>query len=173
MVFKKFVIAVAVFVLFVGGAFTAYQVADLGQNAAADEPKNVTNETVVQEFDSFQFVDQALEQYTTGFNDSVTAYNSSNTTLERGTDYRWNETDGTILYLDTQSTNETNTSYVSYTYFENTQEVKEVSGPIETVTNAIGQTGFLAAGLALVVLILLFGGFIASRLTNGMPKTNR
>jgi len=174
MAFRELVIAVAVFTIFVTGAFTAFQVADLGQKDAPAEPRNVTNESIPQEYDAYQFVDNATLQYTAGFNESVTVYNNSSVELTEGTDYEWNETDGTILFKDTAKTNEGDPANISYTYLYNTQRVREVSTPINTIVQAIGRTGFLAGGLALVVLLIAFGGFVASKFNeSSLPQSNR
>lgn len=174
MAFRELVIAVAVFTIFAVGAFTAFQVADLGQKDAPAEPRNVTNETLVQENDAYQFVDNATREYTAGFNDSVTVYNNSSVELSEGTDYEWNSTDGTIKFIDTAKTTEGDNATISYTYYWNTQNVREVSTPINTIVQAIGRTGFLAGGLALVVLLIAFGGFVASKFNeSSLPQTNR
>jgi hypothetical protein len=174
MEFQRMVIAVAVFVMFVGGAFTAYQVADLGQKNAPSDARNVTNETIPQEYDAYQFVDKALLEYTAGFNDNVTVYNSSDVELEQGTDYEWNDTDGTIHFLNTPKTDESATANVTYTYQWNTQRVREVSTPINTIVQAVGRTGLLAGGLALVVFLIAFAGFAASKFNqSSLPKSNR
>jgi len=160
---KRFVIAVSVFAIFVAGAFTVYYVADIGQKNAPAEPRNATNESLVQENDAWQFVDNATKQYTAGFNDSVTVYNNSSVELTEGDDYEWNSTDGTIQFEDTAKTNEGEPANISYTYYHNTQAVREVSGPITIIVNAIGKTAFMAGALGLVAVILLFGGFVAQR----------
>jgi len=174
MVFRKLVIAVCVFAIFVGGAFTVYQVADLSQKNAPADRKNVTDEQLVQEYDSYQFVDNATQEFTAGFDENVTVKNQSGYELTEGDDYQWNETDGTILFKDTQHTEEGNTSTINYTYFRNTQRVREVSGPLTIITEGIGRTAFLAGGFGLVVLLLVFGGFVAKRIgSNRMPASNR
>lgn len=174
MVFKRLVIAVAVFAIFAAGAFTAYQVADLGQKDAPADPRNVTNETLIQEYDAYQFVPNATKEFTAGFDDNVTVYNNTSHELTEGEDYEWNETDGTIIYKDTASTDEGNESTISYTYYWNTQRVREVSGPLKALTQAIGRTGLLAGGLALVIFLVAFGGLVAKRIGGSdMPQTNR
>jgi hypothetical protein len=175
MVFRKLIIAVCVFAIFAAGAFTAFQVADLGQKDAPADPRNVTNETLVQEYDAYQFVDNATKDYTAGFDSDVTVYNNSSVELTEGTDYEWNETDGTIIFKDTAKTTELDEANVSYTYYWNTQRVREVSGPLTVITEAIGRTGLLAGGLALVVLLVSFGGIVAKRIgtSGGLPESNR
>lgn len=170
MVFKRLVIAIAVFTLFVAGAFTAFQVADTGQNAAAKTLQTQVNQSVVIEHDTYQYVN--TDQYTAGFTDNTTAY-YNNSTLSEGSDYYWNESDGTIRFDNSVGT-EGETANLTYEYYENTQAVKDVSGPLSVVVEAIGRTGLLAAGLAFVVLFLFFGGFIAQRLSNNnLPRSNR
>lgn len=174
MVFKRLVIAVAVFTVFAAGGFTAYQAADLGQKDAPADPRNVTDEQLAQEYDAWQYVDNATREYTAGFDENVTVENGTGATLEEGKDYSWNETDGTIKFHDTSSTNESNSSSIDYTYYWNTQRVREVSGPIKSVTQAIGRTGLLAGGLGLVILLLTIAGFFAKKFnSSSIPKSNR
>ncbi|MFB6198036.1 MAG: hypothetical protein ABEI52_07190, partial [Halobacteriaceae archaeon] len=158
----------------VGGAFTAYQVADLGQRNAPSEQRNVTNETIPQEYDAYQFVDKALLEYTAGFNDSVTVYNNSSVELTEGVDYEWNSTDGTIKFNDTPKTNESNPANITYQYQWNTQRVREVSGPLSVVTDAIGKMGLFAGGVSLIVFLIVTGGFVAKRIGgSNVPARNR
>jgi len=169
---RRFVIAVSVFAIFVAGAFTVFYVADIAQNDAPAEPQNVTNESIVQETNAYQFVDNATEEFTAGFNDSVTVYNNSSVELTEGDDYEWNSTDGTIKFLNSPKTQDGEPANISYTYFENTQQVKEVSGPITIIVDAIGRTAFMAGALGLVAVLLLFGGFVAQRFT-GTSRTGK
>jgi len=164
--------AAAVLTVFAVGGLAAFQIADIGQRQAPDEPAEQTNETVVVEYDTYQYVDRATAEFTTGFdNSSVVARNSTNATLTRGVDYKWNNTDGTILFLNTTNTTEGNTSYLSYDYRVNTQAVKDASGPLTAIVEAVGWIGVFAAGLALVVLLLAFGGIVANRVGSGGPPT--
>lgn len=173
--FRRIAIAAAVLTIFAAGGLTAYQVADIGQKNAAAQNETATNESLVVEYDAWQYVDAGTAQYTTGFyNNSITVYNRTNATLTRGEDYKWNNSDGTILYLNTSDTEEGNTSYVSYKYTANTEAVKKVSGPLSATVRAIGWVGVLAAGISLVVLLLAFGGLIVSKIgTANTPRSNR
>lgn len=173
MAFKKLAIFVGLFVIFTAGAFTAMQVADIGQDNAPAEQKNVTNETLVQEYDAYQYVDKALVQYTAGFDENVTVYNNTSVELTEGEDYEWNESDGTIRYHDTAKTNETNQSTISYTYYENTKDVKELSGPIRSLVEGLGLLPLMVGGIALCLFLIYIGGFIASKFTNGTMESNR
>jgi hypothetical protein len=174
--FKRLVIAASVFAILAAGAYTGFQVADLGQKDAPANEIEVTNETIPQQYGVYQLVDNATAEYQAGFKDNVTVYNSSqNTTakLVEGEDYEWNSTDGAIKFIDTPSTNESRKANISYTWLRNTQRVREVSGPIRTVVNKYGLLAYLAGGLSLVVVLLVFGGIIARRLSGGMPDSNR
>lgn len=174
MAFRQILVAVSVLAVFAVGAFVAFQVSDVAQNDAPATDRNVTNESLVQEYDSYQFVDNATNQYTAGFNDSVTVYNQSNHELVEGQDYEWNSTDGTILYLSSPNTTEGNTSTISYTYQYNTQDVRDVSRPLTAITESFGLVAFAAGALALVVLLLWFGSMIASRIgTSDVAKRTR
>lgn len=174
--FRKIVIPVLVFVLFVGGAFAAYQIADFGQGAAAqDDGQTVTNESHMQQVGMWQFVDRGTNEYTTGFNDSVTVYNSSDVELTEGTDYRWNETEGTIFFENTPNTTDNAQFNITYTYFSNPPETRELDRVLDTITGGLGQMGYFAGGIALVVFLLAFGGFVAKYVgtKSNQPRTRR
>ena len=172
--FRGIVVPVLVLVLFVGGAFTVYQVSEFGQQSAArGDGQTVTNETHIQQVGLYQLVDKATATYTTGFNESVTVYNSSDVQLTEGTDYEWNETEGTILFYSTANTQDGASYNITYTYFENTGDVKTLAGPLEVLTIAIGNLGYLAAGLALVSLLIGFAIAIAKFVGDSGPTTNR
>lgn len=171
--FTDLVIPVMVFVIFVGGAFTAYQVADGAQNQAAQVNATVTNETLTQQVGNWQLVSKSTEEFTAGFNDTVTVYNQSGVELTEGTDYEWNSTDGAIKYLDTANTQDGNSSNITYTYFENTEAVKDLSGPVGVITTAVGKSAYLVGGLGLVVLLLAVVGLVAKVFGESGPQTNR
>lgn len=173
--FRRLVVPVIVAVLVVGGAFTAYQVSDYAQGSAAEQDgyTTVENETVMQQVDMWQFVNATQRQYTTGFNDSVTVYNNSSVELQEGTDYEWNETDGTIYFYDTASTEDNAPANVTYEYSQNTQAVKELGGPVTVLTEAVGRYGFLGAAGALVVFLIAFGAIAARAFADSGPSTNR
>lgn len=175
MAFKRLAVAVAVFVILVGGAFTAYYVADYGADSAAQEPAQVTNETISQQVDVWQFVGKATEEHTAGFNESVTVYNSSGVELTKGTDYEWNATRGTIAYRNTANVQDNVNGNITYTYFENTEGVQILSGPIGGITDAIGWLGVLGAGFSLIVLLLAVAALVARAFSGrgGPPRTNR
>lgn len=173
--FRSLIIPVLVLVIFAGGGFAAYQVADFGQKSAArGAGTTVTNESHVQQVGIWQFTDNSTNEFTAGFNDSVTVYNNSSVQLTEGEDYKWNATDGSIFLYDTASTTDGEPFTITYTYYQNTEEVQELSGPLSVITGGLGQVAYLAAGLALVVFILGFGAFVAKYLgSRGGPRTNR
>lgn len=173
--FRQLVIPVLVMVIFVGGGLVAYQVADLGQKAAArDDGTTVTNESHIQQVGMWQFTSNSTNRFTAGFSSNVTVYNNSSTELVEGQDYEWNATDGSIFFYNTASTNDGDPFTITYTYFQNTEGVRELSGPIRVITEGVGSISYLAAGLALVVFVLGFGAFLAKYLgSRGGPRTNR
>lgn len=173
--FRSIVVAAAILVVFAAGAFTAFQVADVGQSDAPDVPRTATNESIVVEYDTYQYVDNATAEFTTGFNNSsIHVYNNDGAELTRGTDYEWNNSDGSVLFLNTTATTEGDGASITYEYFKNTEAVQEVSGPLTATVEAIGWVGVAASGLALVVLLLAFGGFVASRIgSSGAPRSRR
>lgn len=172
--FRGIVIPVLVLVLFVAGAFGAYQVADLGQKDAARDGGNlVENETHVQQVGMWQLVDRSTEEFTAGFNDSVTVYNDTSTELAEGDDYEWNASDGAIFFYDTTSTSDGTQFTITYTYFQNTEGVKDLSGPLDVITRGVGQMGYFGAGIALIVFLLAFATIIGKRLGDDTPTSNR
>lgn len=173
--FRSLVVPIMVFVIFVGGAFAAYQVADFGQMGAAHGPgTTVTNESHVQQVGIWQYTDNTTYQYTTGFGDSPTVYNNSSVRMVEGTDYEWNATDGGIYLYNTANTTDGAPFTITYTYYQNTEDVKHLNGPLSAITSALGNLTIFAAGLGLVVFIFGFGVFVAKYLNSrGGPKTNR
>jgi len=174
MEFQRIVIAVSVFAIVAVGALAMFQVADLGQRAAPAENRTAVNESIPQEYDAYQFVDNATEQFFAGGTENVTVYNNSSVKLEKGIDYEWNATDATIKFNDTPKTNESNPANVTYTYQYNVQRVREVSGPLSSLTEAVGLMPLFAGGVGLVVVLIVMGGFIAKRVGKAsMPRSNR
>lgn len=156
------VIALAVFVLLTAGTFTIFQIANASQNQAASDTQTVQNESLVQQVGNWILVSKATDQYTAGFNETVTVYNSTGYELTEGTDYKWNESDGAIKFLDTNSTSDSSTANITYDYQENTQAVKDISQPLDTVIT--GQQFVLVAfaGLGLIALLGALVMFIPS-----------
>lgn len=173
MAFRRYVIAVLVFVVFVGGAFAMFQVADAGSDSAARTAENVTNESINQQVGIWQYVNKSTQEHTAGFNETVTVYNSNDQELTKGEDYQWNATDGAIKYENTASVTDGETGNISYAYFENTQDVKGLSSIIDPIVAFVGRGGLLAGGLGLVVVLLAFGALIARYIGDSGPQTNR
>lgn len=173
--FKRLVVPVLLFVVIVGGGFTAYYVADLGQGAAAQgDGQTIANETHIQQVDMWQLVDRSTNEYTTGFNDTVVVRNNSSHVLTAGEDYRWNDTEGTIFFEDTASTNDGEPYNITYTYFANTEEVRQLDGPLDVITRGLGLSAYLVGGIALVVFLLALAGLIGKYLGGrGGPRSNR
>ncbi|MFB6197104.1 MAG: hypothetical protein ABEI52_02385 [Halobacteriaceae archaeon] len=174
MEFRSIVIAGFILVIATVGAFTAFQVADTAQKSAPATERNVTNETIPQTYQVWQLVDNATKEYTAGFDENVTVYNSTGVKLSEPEDYEWNSTDGTIYFKDTARTNESRSANVSYTYSWNTQAVREVSGPLGVTTSAFELIAYFAGGMSLIVLLIAVGGFIVKRIgNNNLRRTNR
>lgn len=174
MAFRKLVVAVIVLVIFAGGGLAAYQVADTAQDdAARTDFKTQTNETVLQQIGVWQLVDRATMEFTVGFNNSTTAYNDSDHELVRGTDYRWNSSDGAVKFLASPNTTQGNNATITYDYRENTEDVQLLAGPVGGVVEALGQSAFLAAGIALIVFLLGIGVFMAKTVRDSGPRSNR
>lgn len=172
--FRKIVVAVLVFVLFVGGGFATMQVADFGSDSAARNPDTVTNESINQQTDLYQFVNKALEDSTTGFNESVEVRNSSDAVLDKGEDYFWNASDGTIRFNDTVNVTDGATGSLNYTYFRETKDVQALSQVIDPLVAFAGRAPLMAGGLALAVLLLAFGAIVAKYFAGSdVPRSNR
>lgn len=164
-------IAVMLFVITVAVGFAAYQMADSAQDQAASTEQEVTNETLVQRYGVWQLVDKATGEYTAGFNNTVTVYNNSSAELVAGTDYEWNATDGTITFYDTASTNDGEQATITYQYEENTDAVKDLSGPLGPVVFGLGQLPKMAAGLGFFVMLIALAAVILR--SNNNLKTRR
>lgn len=173
MEFKSVIVATLLLVIFVGGSFAAYQIASTGQDAAAQQPKTITNETLVQQVDTWQLVSKSTQEFTAGFKQNVTVYNATGTKLTEGTDYQWNSTDGAISFEDTPSTNDGANANITYTYYENTESVKTISGPLGVITTTLGRSGYIVGALGLVVILLTVGGILAKSFADSGPKSNR
>lgn len=172
--FRALVIPVVIMVVFVAGAFTAYQVADIGQkDAARDQGTLVENETHVQRIGFWQLTDNSTNTFFAGANDTVTVYNNSSAVLDRGDDFEWNKTEGAIYFYDTASTNDGDPYNITYTYFTNTKDVQQVSGPLSVVTRGMGYMAYLVAGIAMVVFLLGIVYIVKSFLDNSTPTTRR
>lgn len=173
MQFRRYVVAVAIFVLFVGGAFTIYAAADAAEDSAAQEPDEVVNESINQQVDIWQFVDKATVDSTAGFNESVTVYNSSGTELTKGDDYLWNASSGTINYQNTASVTDGATGNITYTYFENTEDVKALDSVIDPLVTFVGNAPILLAGFGFIIVFLVIAGIVNKYVFRDDMKTNR
>jgi hypothetical protein len=175
MEFGRIVVAAAVLSIFAVGGLAAFQMAESAQQAAPDQNQTAVNETIAQEFDAYQFVDAGTATYTTGFNNTTTVYNAtSGEEFNRGTDYKWNQSDGTVLFLDTVNTSENHSALITYHYTRNTAAVRETGGPLTAITEAFGGVAFLAAGLSLAVVLLVVAVIVARRIgSNNLPTSNR
>lgn len=170
---RRLVVPVIVLALVVGAAFSMYQVANAAQNDADRQLETQVNESLTQEIGVWQRTNKSVADFTTGFNNTTTVYNETNHTLTRGEDYKWNNSDGAIKFLDTQSTNDGNNATITYEYYRNTEDVRLLAGPLKTVAAAVGQLGFLGAGLALVVFLIALAGVMAKTFADSGPQTRR
>ena len=121
----------------------------------ATEQVTVTNETVTQDVGNWTAVDAADKEGVKGFLDNEVVYNSSDTELTEGTDYEWNETDGTIKFLSTASTTDGNNANITYTY--------DYMGDDQVSTVQRISQAMLLGG---VVIIVLFAAVVLRVLRN-------
>jgi hypothetical protein len=172
--YGRYVTWIIVFVAVVGIAFATLTIADAARNDGARVADSVDNESIVQEVGLWQFTNQALDDDTAGFNETVTVYNSSGDELTRGTDYEWNATDGSITYFNTANVTDGLTGNISYAYFRNTQPVNELAQIVAPVVALVSWSPLLVGGLALA-MILLAAAALVGRYMGGSdrPRSNR
>lgn len=164
-------------VIFVGAGIAVYQVADLGQKAAArDAGTDVTNESHIQQVGVWQLTSNSTNQFTAGFDDEITVWNNSTprSKLVEGEDYEWNKSDGALFLKNSPNTTDGQQYLISYTFYTNTDEVQDVAGPLDVLTRGVGNIGYLGAGIALVVFLLGFAWVVSNAISNRSgPRSNR
>lgn len=121
----------------------------------ATEQVTVTNETVTQDVGNYTAVSAAGDEGVKGFLDDEVVYNSSDVQLTEGTDYEWNETDGTIKFLSTTDTTDGANANITYTY--------DYMGDDQVATVQRISQAMLLGG---VVIIVLFAAVILRVLRN-------
>lgn len=173
MAFRRYVAWTLFFVIAVAAAFTMYQVADLGEKAAAREADQVTNESIILETDAWQFVNKATKDDTAGFNETISAENSTGGDLVKGEDFEWNATEGKIKFINTQDVTDGATGSINYTYFRNTERVGELDAVLGPVVSFVGQAGLWGAGLALVGILLALAALVAKFFGGDDFQSNR
>ena len=89
-------------------------------------PHSVENESLTVDYDAPVPVDYDAPEYS----GTVALTSSSGTNLTAGTDYTWNATTGTVMFLNTSATTAGNTAHIDYEYLERTQTTQLVSGSI-------------------------------------------
>lgn len=154
MAFRRYVIAVLLFVAVAGMGFALLEIADASRNDAARTGELQVNESISQETGLWQFVNRAIEDDTAGFNETVTVYNASDAELVPGTDYEWNSTDGTIKYSNTANVTDGATGNITYAYFQNTRSVNVLSRVVTPVVTFLSWSPLLVGGIGLGVLLL-------------------
>jgi len=173
MAYRRYVIAVLLFVAVAGIAIGTLQIADASKNDAAQLGALEENESINQEVGLWQYANRALADRTAGFNETVRAFNSSGDELVRGQDYKWNSTDGSITYLSSPNVTDGATGTVTYAYFYNTREVDILSRVIEPVLALVGWSPLLVGGLALGVILLAVTAIVMRYLGDSGPQTRR
>lgn len=155
------------FVVLVIAAFALFQIGDVGLAAAGTQPVTETNESVVIDYDSSTRVSAAMSRYTQGFEDNETVYNSSGAELVEGTDYTWNTTSGAVTFKNTANTTEGNTANVTYTYQQNTEEIRQSEPGVRALIEAVGGPIVFAPLITFAGLILIGLAYYATRAIRG------
>jgi hypothetical protein len=164
---KSYIVGVMLFVAIVAGAFAVMQIADASQDqAATGDGVTVENETYVQQVGIYQLTQNSTNEFTARFDKNVTVYNNSSALLIEGNDYEWNESDGAIKFLSSPNTTDGEQANITYTYYSNTQGVRDIAGPLGVVIKALRLLPTMAAGLVLVVFFLAMSALIIRQMGN-------
>lgn len=119
------------------------QMFDAGASAAADE-NLITNESWTSDPGTYVTLDRSNEGY--AYNNSVVVRNATGATMTDGTDYDWNESDGTIKAIAGGDLDPAQSANITYSVEEQT-EVQQ------GITAIIGGT-LKVSHLMLVVLLV-------------------
>ena len=102
-----------------------------GGAAYDDTPENDqvrTNETVTADVGNYTAVPQP--DYALRFYDNETFVNSSGTTLQEGTDYEWNASDGTVLFYGTAAVDDGEDNTADYAYVVKIRDARELQAVV-------------------------------------------
>lgn len=151
------------------GAFAVLAVAGAGYQNTPTPQQSVTNESIIVEYDAWQQVDAAQDDAFVKSFDNETVRNSTGATLTEGTDYEYNASDGTIIFLSTSSTTEGNTGEIDYDHVSHTDETQRWHDVIAPIVRRFPVL-ILVAPVVFVVGILAWG---FTKLKGSSPSARR
>lgn len=108
---------------------------NIAYESSADRT-TVENETILVDYDDPQQVDAADDAFE--FDDNVTVTNSTGATLEGGTDYEWNASNGKVAWYNTSSTTEGENASISYGYLEHSQTSQNIAAILRPLSAPLG-----------------------------------
>jgi len=94
-------------------------------------------------------------QANTYYDNETTVYNTTNnngTLMEQGTDYRWNETDGTIQAVSGGGLDGATAANITYSYQETTAEQERLAGMVAQLPRIVG----IALPLLSILILFIF-----------------
>lgn len=135
-------------------------VAIIGLQAAlisAGEDINVENESWTPNTGTYVALDDSnLDR--AYYDNDTTVYNTTNnngTLMEQGTDYEWNDTDGTIQAVSGGGLDGATSANITYSYQRTTAEQERLASMAAQLPRAVG---VILPALAILVLFVMFRG---------------
>lgn len=163
--FRTVVVAAVILMVVSVAALAAFTIAEDARNEAAQTQIDRTDELLVE-----QGLEQKLvsddDHHPTSYDDSITVTYDDQTWTE-GEEYEYSQDNGTITFL----VDEDGSATIEYGY--EIPEDQVTDDQMQTLTIGYSNVAILAGGLALVVVFLFIGGFVAKRLGIGSSNTFR
>lgn len=121
--------------------------------AQADAEENSATETFIIEKGTNDTVSEDADRYS----ENVTVV-VQNETLVEDRDYSWDETTGTIEWLNSPNTTNGDEANVTYTYWFTTEETSVVESAVLSPLGAVAGLLLLITGLGALFTMINFGG---------------